>query len=178
MPSFFEQKVASGIRALGGDPAIVASRGLPQYADAETLVIADVSQSGFRHKLTPHAASQWELMKASARDEDVSLILLSGFRSFDRQFEIIRRRVDTGESISNLFCVLAPPGCSQHHTGRALDIGTLDCEPASLAFSKTPAFAWLKANAGRFGFGLSYPENNSYGYFYEPWHWFLAESCD
>lgn len=174
----FEQKVAHSIRALGGDPAIVTSRGLPQYADAETLVIADVSQGGFQHKLTPRAADRWQSMKASASGEGVVLILLSGFRSFDRQFDIISRRVSCGESISDVFAVLAPPGCSQHHTGRALDIGTPDCEPASLAFSKTPAFGWLQANAGRFGFGLSYPENNSYGYLYEPWHWFLSVPCD
>ncbi|HEX7650108.1 MAG TPA: D-alanyl-D-alanine carboxypeptidase family protein, partial [Noviherbaspirillum sp.] len=25
--------------------------------------------------------------------------------------------------------------------------------------------------AGRFGFTLSYPRGNTYGFIYEPWHW-------
>ncbi len=178
MSSQFERKVLSSIVALGGDPAIVRSRGLPQYDDAVRLVTADTSKRGFEHQLTPYATQQWHLMKKAALDETIELILISGFRSFDRQFDIISRRVDAGESVTDLFRVLAPPGCSQHHTGRALDIGTPGCEPASLAFGATPAFGWLEKNADDFGFGLSYPEDNSYGYLYEPWHWFLEEDRD
>ncbi|MNW15580.1 D-alanyl-D-alanine carboxypeptidase [compost metagenome] len=38
-------------------------------------------------------------------------------------------------------------------------------------FEQTPAFAWLQANADRFGFVLSFPRGNACGYLYEPWHW-------
>ena len=38
-------------------------------------------------------------------------------------------------------------------------------------FARTPEFRWLKKQAGRFGFQLSYPRNNPHGIAYEPWHW-------
>jgi D-alanyl-D-alanine carboxypeptidase len=40
-----------------------------------------------------------------------------------------------------------------------------------LEFERTEAFRWLSQNAGRFGFSLSFPRDNRYGYMYEPWHW-------
>ncbi|HVT32680.1 MAG TPA: D-alanyl-D-alanine carboxypeptidase family protein, partial [Rhodanobacteraceae bacterium] len=36
---------------------------------------------------------------------------------------------------------------------------------------RSPAFAWLKRHASRFGFRLSYPRRNRHGIAYEPWHW-------
>jgi len=39
-----------------------------------------------------------------------------------------------------------------------------------LKFNKTKAYQWLLNNAYKYGFILSYPENNEY-YIYEPWHW-------
>ena len=43
-----------------------------------------------------------------------------------------------------------------------------DVEPP---FEKTRAFHWLKKNAARFGYELSFPRNNRRGVNYEPWHW-------
>ncbi len=171
-----QQKVEQGILALGGDPQVLEARGLPCYADARELVVADTSKSGIEHRLTGAAADSWKAMKAAAANDNVSLILISGFRSFERQFEIVNRRIEAGASLEELFCVLAPPGCSQHHTGRALDIGTMGCEPASINFATTAAFQWLCENASPFGFSLSYPQNNSQGYSYEPWHWFISDA--
>jgi zinc D-Ala-D-Ala carboxypeptidase len=65
----------------------------------------------------------------------------------------------------------APPGYSEHHTGRAVDLGTAGCAALDQAFAQTPAFAWLQRHAQRFGFYLSYPRDNAEGYLYEPWHW-------
>ena len=45
-------------------------------------------------------------------------------------------------------------------------------EPAAEeSFEATPAFAWLQARAGDFGFAMSYPRGNPHGIVYEPWHW-------
>lgn len=176
--SLLEQRVHRALIELGGDPGLVAARNLPTYSDALELVVADTSQSGIEHRLTPEAARTWQSMKKQAASEQVSLILVSGYRSFERQFAILRHRLERGESIDRLLARLAPPGCSQHHTGRALDIGTQGCEPASLAFAETRAFDWLNTNAGEFGFQLSYPPDNPYGYLYEPWHWFMLEQTE
>ena len=40
----------------------------------------------------------------------------------------------------------------------------------SIDFETTTEYAWLQNNAYKYGFTLSYPENNEY-YVYEPWHW-------
>ncbi|MFH1392983.1 MAG: M15 family metallopeptidase [Patescibacteria group bacterium] len=38
-------------------------------------------------------------------------------------------------------------------------------------FEKTEEYKWLKKNANKFGFYLSYPRNNKDGIMFEPWHW-------
>ncbi|MGO4780892.1 D-alanyl-D-alanine carboxypeptidase family protein, partial [Lysobacter sp. 2RAB21] len=35
----------------------------------------------------------------------------------------------------------------------------------------TGAFAWLREQAGGYGFVMSYPRGNPHGIVYEPWHW-------
>jgi len=45
-----------------------------------------------------------------------------------------------------------------------------------LKFEQTNAYQWLLENAYKYGFILSYPENNSF-YQYEPWHFrFVGKS--
>jgi D-alanyl-D-alanine carboxypeptidase len=43
-------------------------------------------------------------------------------------------------------------------------------------FEQTAAFAWLTAHAHEFGFRLSYPRGNEWGFQYEPWHWCFDEA--
>ena len=42
---------------------------------------------------------------------------------------------------------------------------------ANLSALRNDFKAWLRTNAPRFGFHLSYPRNNPHGIGYEPWHW-------
>ncbi|NNF15311.1 MAG: M15 family metallopeptidase [Gammaproteobacteria bacterium] len=167
-------KTRECLHLLGADTTMLDDRELPQYEDATRLVVADRSTSHRPHRLTPAAALGWQKLKASAANQGISLMIISAFRSFERQWEIVRRKVESGTLPDEVFRKLAPPGCSQHHTGRAIDIGTYDCEPASEEFDKTMAFAWLEQNADSFGFTMSYPKNNAHGYIYEPWHWFYT----
>ena len=60
-------------------------------------------------------------------------------------------------------------------SGRALDIGTPDEPPAEESFERTTAFAWLRDNAGAYGFVMSYPRDNPHGIVYEPWHWYFSQ---
>ena len=166
-----DQRTREIIAFLGVNPELIDKRGLPQYEDANLLVVVELSASGRAHELTPEAASAWKKLKARATSDGVSLIVVSAFRSFDRQLEIIEKRIKSGEPAEAILRKLAPPGCSQHHTGRALDIGTVGCEPASEDFADTNAFTWLQENALDLGFTMPYPVNNKYGYCYEPWHW-------
>jgi D-alanyl-D-alanine carboxypeptidase len=116
-------------------------------------------------------------MRETASKAGVALLAVSGFRSIERQAEIIRAKLSSGQKIEDILRLVAAPGYSEHHTGRAIDIGTPGEEPLTEAFADTPAFRWLAENAGHFGFRLSYPKGNAHGIAYEPWHWcFHAKS--
>jgi D-alanyl-D-alanine carboxypeptidase len=119
----------------------------------------------------PAAARSWIDMRDTAASDDVVLVMISGFRSFERQLELIREKLATGRRIEDILEIMAPPGCSEHHTGRAVDIGTPGCAPLSEKFEDTRAFLWLSEHAESFGFRMSFPRDNPYGYLYEPWHW-------
>ena len=88
----------------------------------------------------------------------------------------LRRKLESGLSIDAILSVSAPPGFSEHHTGRAVDVTTSDCSLLDVAFSHTETFRWLTIHAQEFGFALSYPEGNAHGYAYEPWHWCFHET--
>ena len=110
-------------------------------------------------------------MQAAAAKEGVTLLPLSAFRSVARQTFIIRRKLANGQRIADILRVNAVPGCSEHHTGHALDLGAPGHTDLEESFARTAEFRWLKEHAGKFGFHLSYPRGNPQGITYEPWHW-------
>jgi D-alanyl-D-alanine carboxypeptidase len=114
-------------------------------------------------------------MKTAAAKDDIGLQIVSAFRSFDRQVAIIRRKIAAGETIGRILRVSAPPGYSEHHTGRAVDISTAGCDELEEVFERSSAFAWLVENAARYGYFMSFPRGNRYGYSYEPWHWLFRK---
>ncbi len=88
-----------------------------------------------------------------------------------RQAELIRAKLDAGQPLETILQILAAPGCSEHHTGLAVDVGTPGLPPLQERFAETAAFAWLSRHAQGFGFSLSYPRGNLHGIVFEPWHW-------
>jgi len=153
------------------EPARLANKGLVVQPEAEELTLAEVGDDGREHRLTPAAAAGWRAMKAAAHADGVMLRIVSAFRSIERQAEIVRAKLDRGLSLDTILEVSAPPGYSEHHTGRAVDVTTNGVRPLEIEFEKTDAFRWLSRRAGEFGFALSYPAGNPHGYAYEPWHW-------
>ena len=74
----------------------------------------------------------------------------------------------------------APPGFSEHSTGYVVDFGSATA-PACNAegcFGATPAGRWLRANAARFGFEMSFPAGNKQQVKWEPWHWRWVGTAD
>ncbi len=70
--------------------------------------------------------------------------------------------------------VAAPPGFSEHATGYAIDFTfrpSEGCTDVETCFASTAASRWLRANAPRYGFELSFPGGNGQGVSWEPWHW-------
>jgi len=149
-----------------------------QYRDraprfAEALVLASIGRdcAGREASLAPEAAGAWQAMLAAATVSGITLLVVSAFRSVARQEEIVARKLRQGLTWDQILAVSAYPGFSEHHTGTAIDLATPECPDLVEAFEATAAFQWLQQNAGRFGFTLSYPRNNSAGITYEPWHW-------
>ena len=145
---------------------------------AEESRLCDVGEDAFGRAvwLAEDAATAWIRMQSAAKEDGIRLLLLSGFRSVERQAEIIRRKLAAGQSLDAILRVSAYPGFSEHHTGRAIDIGSADSEHLSEEFESTREFEWLCAHASEYGFRLSYPRDNASGVIYEPWHWSMATS--
>ena len=154
----------------GSDPL------LPIYAEAGELVDAGLNIVGRMQTLTADTAAAWLGMFNEAQEEQIELVMVSGFRSMEYQAGLIQKKLEAGQTIEEILQVNVAPGFSQHHTGNAIDIATPGYKPLLEEFEDSPAFAWLQENAGRFGFTLSYPRGNPEAITYEPWHWYRAET--
>ena len=124
-------------------------------------------------QLRPDAAQAFRAMQTAARQAGVELVPISGYRTKDYQEGLFSRAIRKYGSAESAARWVAPPGYSEHHTGLAVDIGALESPETDVetTFEDTPAFAWLKENAHRFGFEISFPKDNPQGVSYEPWHW-------
>jgi LAS superfamily LD-carboxypeptidase LdcB len=107
-------------------------------------------------------------MLDDADEDGVNLRVISAYRSFTQQKQLKSNYTVTYGSGANQFS--ADQGYSEHQLGTTVDFGTPEVTGAYMSFENTTAFAWLKENADRYGFIMSYPKGNSY-YQYEPWHW-------
>jgi len=162
-----------------GIPADYGRNGMPPfYAEAEQLVEVGPNLVGQMQRLTPETAARWAGMAGAASEDGVTLLLVSGFRSFEYQAGLIRKKLEAGQAIDEILRVNAAPGYSQHHSGRAVDVATPGSRPLTEEFETSSAFAWLGERAAEFGFSLTYPRDNPQGFVYEPWHWALGDDAD
>jgi D-alanyl-D-alanine carboxypeptidase len=110
-----------------------------------------------------------EDMLDAAHRADIDLEVVSAYRSFNEQAGIKDGYTFLYGSGANTFS--ADQGYSEHQLGSTIDV-TTNQEPGLLTtgFADTDAYQWLEDNAYKYGFTLSYPEDNEY-YRFEPWHW-------
>ncbi len=87
----------------------------------------------------------------------------------------MQKKLAAGETLESVLRVNAAPGYSEHHTGRAVDLGTPGCPPLTEGFDRLAVFAWLATHGRDFGFTMTYPRDNPQGIIYEPWHWFFGD---
>ncbi len=158
-------------RELGIPESYESDCGLTLQQEEIELVEIENDIYGRLQKLAPVAASAWQAMKGQAEKEGVILNVVSAFRAVGKQKAIIQKKMESAQPISKILQVCAAPGYSEHHTGRALDLTSTDCDPLSEMFESTEAFNWLIENANFYSFSLSYPKVNKAGISYEPWHW-------
>lgn len=145
-------------------------RGLHRVREPKHLESIGLDTQGREQFLAPRAARAWARMREAAARDGVELQIVSAFRSIEYQLGILRRKLESGQTIEQILRVSAAPGYSEHHSGRALDITAPGFRALEEDFERSPACAWLSANAQRFGFHLSYPRGNPHGIAYEPWH--------
>ena len=143
------------------------------YAEAPLDELANITPDG-RLKLRQAAADKFLQMQKDARNQGISLVPISAFRTVQQQnqlfFDIKQQRNQEARQRAE---VSAPPGYSEHHTGYAVDIGDGSAQATHLSesFAQTKAFGWLQNNAAKYSFEMSFPLNNPQGIAYEPWHW-------
>ena len=123
----------------------------------------------YRIYLLKEARDAFVRMADAAAADSIDLIIDSGFRSPDFQRKLIKRRLEKGEPFARIVRHVAPPGFSEHHTGRAFDL-----MPSEAAFAFTPAYAWLKEHAATYGFRESYSKDEPDALWWESWHWYYA----
>lgn len=157
--------------ALGIPEDYMDTCSLPVCEEPDELVDTEADFYGRPQRLTQDAFVAWTSMKAAAANDKVTVFLISAFRDIDYQHDVIARKLSEGRAISEILQANAAPGYSEHHTGRAVDIGTPGCDALVEAFENTEAFQWLKTNGNKYNFFMSYPQNNPQGINYEPWHW-------
>ena len=143
----------------------------PVFEEATEVVEVGPNLVGRMQSLEPQTAARWAAMVRAAAAAGVQLMIVSGYRSIDYQARLIRKKINAGQQLGDILTVSAAPGYSEHHTGRAVDIATPGSRPLTEEFEDSAAFQWLKENAADFGFSMSYPRGNRYGFIYEPWHW-------
>lgn len=156
LASFAPLRVEVGVRARlrlrGGGRAVEATATAEAAAPAGTAAApAAASGGGYGGPLVyrngegmrPDVAAAFDRMAAAARADGVALLVVSGFRSDAEQAALFAAHPDP--------TWVAPPGHSLHRCATELDLGP------------DAAYAWLAANAGRFGFLRRYS--------WEPWHY-------
>jgi D-alanyl-D-alanine carboxypeptidase len=149
---------------------------LPAYSQTDNLVEVGPNLVGRVQRLTPAAAAKWQQMVDAAAKDGIRLLIVSGYRSFAYQADLIKNKLEKGQTIEEILKVNAAPGYSQHHTGEAIDIATPGSRPLTEEFETSDAFAWLTKNAETHDFSMTYPRDNACGIIYEPWHWALGSS--
>lgn len=173
-PKQFTQGLALALADRASDPMLLyrvdKAKALPSgYAPADLIALegSEVAQSRSGHRLRNAALRALETMDRAAKEDGVSLLVSSSYRSYDYQVEVWNRTLATDGKAETETSV-ARPGHSQHQLGTVVDFGSI-----TDAFAQTKAGRWLSTNARRFGFSLSFPKGMSEitGYKWESWHY-------
>jgi D-alanyl-D-alanine carboxypeptidase len=111
-------------------------------------------------------------MAKAARKAGGPLKVVSAYRSYSTQASTFQREVQRHGMYEAKHSV-ARPGHSEHQMGVTIDFAAAGSKSVvSQKFAKTTAGKWMKQNAWKYGWIMSYPRNktNKTCYFSEPWH--------
>lgn len=138
-----------------------------KYSDCKASDLVTING----YKVHKDLAAAFKNMQAEAKKDGVTLNIVSGYRSTEYQKTVFPKKFankknPTEQEFISRLKFSAPPGFSEHHTGLAIDINSLE-----QTFEGTKAYKWLQEHAKEYGFEMSFPQNNKQGLGFEPWHW-------
>lgn len=146
--------------------------------------VKDTALSVSRRVMTP--LNSWMAdFEAATGCSNVNIV--AGYRSLDYQQQLYDAAVQNHGS-DYAASYLAQPGCSEHHTGLAIDFALyLEDSGATADFTGTGDYAWLVEHAWEYGFIRRYPadKRDVTGIAYEAWHfryvgvphaWYMQEN--
>lgn len=116
----------------------------------------------------------FEKMRSDVQTElGVRLMINSSYRSYEDQEAIYNDFKNISLKYADSYA--ARPGHSEHQTGLAIDITSLEhpyINNTDSSFDKSPEYEWLKNNCHKYGFILRYPKDKEHitGYNTESWH--------
>lgn len=125
--------------------------------------------------LSYEPASKLELLFKDAKKAGIQLTVLSGYRrpEIQRLLQVWSNKNNIKSSEEELLS-LAEAGHSEHQLGTTVDFAAKSqgFNGPYTSFGETPEGKWVKSNAHKYGFVMSYPQGkeNITGYVYEPWH--------
>jgi D-alanyl-D-alanine carboxypeptidase len=122
-------------------------------------------------QVAPVTAGALNNLFKAAQANDISLVLSSGYRSYDDQAALYAGSLKN-DGLAAAESV-ARPGYSEHQSGLAADVIPYNYFCAAQGcFALSRAAAWLGSNSYRYGLIVRYPlhKEASTGYEYEPWH--------
>ena len=132
---------------------------------------AGIAGSGYVRTL---AISDLRALDRAAKAAGIRLRVVSAYRSYWSQKATFNYWVEK-DGYATAVRYSARPGHSEHQLGTTVDFSFVGgADPWNYAdFASTRAGAWLKANAWKYGWVMSYPKGAEHltGYGYEPWHY-------
>lgn len=138
--------------AVGSGKSLLNSRGVPTelvaYGNGKVPSTALATLEGTNHhQLWRRAATSFDALRAAAARDGIAIGITDSYRTYEAQVDLAERK-----GLYSQGGLAAKPGTSMHGWGMAVDLG-LDAK----------ALAWMRANAGDYGFVEDTPR--------EPWHW-------
>lgn len=118
-------------------------------------------------------------MFAAAADEGIQLFVQSGFRSMQTQADLFEYYAGVEGDPALAAVYSAWPAHSEHQLGTTADVGYIvdgemisPFDPLEADLHASEAFAWIRANAHRFGIVTTYQPRRVHVHQYkpEPWH--------
>lgn len=149
----------------------------------------DITGNSYTQKMHKQTKVAFLEMKSAAAKDNISIEVVSAYRSFERQKEIFEGKykrftgqgLSATQALSKIIEYSTIPGTSRHHWGTDIDIiqANTGKRPSSVLQEKhfygvgqfCEMKVWLTKNANSFGFYEVYTKDaQRKGFSHEPWH--------